>query len=229
MGRKVERTNGGRRRHPVRQDQEQAPRQQTEVGRGRPAIDRQNGGAQPASAAGSAPGRELAGARSRHPARDPDPRLAAVRRRRGRESRAAEMGRVHRPAEDGPDHRHPLRHRVVALRQQMGRRLGAHPDRSGEAQGRREARDLPLLRHLHDQRAAGGFRGRRRAAGLELAGRADQPRAWRAAARGHPEALLLEERQVDQEGRILGARQAGLLGSARLPQLRRSVAGTALR
>ena len=48
-------------------------------------------------------------------------------------------------------------------------------------------------------------------------------------ARGDPQALLLEERQVDQAHRILGARQAGLLGSARLSQLRRSVARAALR
>ncbi len=61
-------------------------------------------------------------------------------------------------------------------------------------------------------------------AGLELERRADQPRAWRAAARGDPQALFLEELQVDQAHRILGARQAGLLGSARLSRLRRSVA-----
>ena len=51
---------------------------------------------------------------------------------------------------------------------------------AGEAQGRRAARHLPFLRHLHDQRAAGRLLGRRRAAGLELERRGDQPRAWRA-------------------------------------------------
>jgi DMSO/TMAO reductase YedYZ molybdopterin-dependent catalytic subunit len=40
----------------------------------------------------------------------------------------------------------------------VGRRFCAHPDRPGQAQGRRAARHLPLLRHLQDQRAAGGFR-----------------------------------------------------------------------
>ena len=43
------------------------------------------------------------------------------------------------------------------------------------------------------------------------------------------QAVFLEERQVDQARRVLGARQAGLLGTARLPQLRRSLAGAALR
>ena len=79
-----------------------------------------------APAAGPAPGRDLAGARSRHPARDPDPCLAPVRRRRGREPDDLEMGRIHRPAQDHADDRHPLRHRLVALRQQMGGRERAH-------------------------------------------------------------------------------------------------------
>ena len=73
------------------------------------------------------------------------------------------------------------------------------------------------------------FSGRRRAAGLELERPADQPGTWRAASRSDPEALFLEERQVDQARRVLGARQAGLLGSTRLSQLRRSLARAALR
>jgi len=75
-----------------------------------------------APAARPAPGRDLAGARSRHPAGDPDPRLAAVRRWRSRQSDDLEVGRVHRSAQDDTDHRHPLRHRLVALRQQVGGR-----------------------------------------------------------------------------------------------------------
>jgi DMSO/TMAO reductase YedYZ molybdopterin-dependent catalytic subunit len=50
-----------------------------------------------------------------------------------------------------------------------------------QAQGRGAARHLPFLRHLHDQRAAGRLRRRRRAAGLELEWRADQPGTWRTA------------------------------------------------
>ena len=93
----------------------------------------------PAPAARPAPGRELAGARSRHPARDPDPRLAPVRRRRGREPDDLEMGRVHRPAQDHAHHRHPLRHRLVALRQQVGGRERARSAEAREAQGRQRS------------------------------------------------------------------------------------------
>jgi len=142
------------------------------VGRGRPAAHRQDGRPYEAPAARAAPGRDLAGARSRHPARHPDPRLAAVHRRRGRESRDLEVGRVHRPAEDHAHHGHPLRHRLVALRQQVGGRERPRPAEDREAQGRGAARHLPFLRHLHHQRATCRFLGRRCAAGVELERRA---------------------------------------------------------
>ena len=80
-------------------------------------------------------------------------------------------------ADDG----HPLRHRLVALRQQVGGRERPRPAGDREAQGGSAARDLPFLRHLHDQRAARRFLGRRRAAGVELERRADQPGTWRPA------------------------------------------------
>ena len=65
--------------------------------------------------------------------------LAAVRRRRGRGAHDLEVGRVHRPAQDHADHRHPLRDRLVALRQHVGRRERARSAGAGQAQGRRRS------------------------------------------------------------------------------------------
>jgi hypothetical protein len=54
-------------------------------------------------------------------------------------------GRVHRPAQDDAHDGHPLRHRLVALRQQVGGRERTRSAQRREAQGGSPARDLPFL------------------------------------------------------------------------------------
>src|SRR5262249_21377146 len=83
-------------------------------------------------------------------------------------------------------------------------------------------------RGLHDQRAAPGPAGRRRAPGTQARWPGSPVRAWRPVPAPHPEALLLEERQVDSLFRIPGRQRSRLLGGQRLSPARRPVEGGAL-
>src|SRR6266568_3750691 len=116
---------------------------------------------------------------------------------------------------------------MVAARHRLARRLGRHtPGRGRDVSG---VRDGVLGRRLHDQPAARGRHGRQSVGGLRLRRPAARARARRPRAHARPAALLLEERQVGTGPPAPVDRRARLLGDKRLPQLRRPMAGTALR
>jgi hypothetical protein len=62
-----------------------------------------------------------------------------------------------------------------------------------------------------------------------VGGRAADPRAWRASAHCYAAILFLEVGEMDQAHRLPRPRRSRLLGSARLPQYRRSLEGRPLR
>src|SRR6266568_1298735 len=116
---------------------------------------------------------------------------------------------------------------MVAARHRLARRLGRHtPGRGRDVSG---VRDGVLGRRLHDQPAARGRHGRQSVGGLRLRRSTARARARRPRAPARPAPLLLEERQVGTGPPAPVDRRARLLGGKRLPQLRRPMAGTALR
>ena len=126
------------------------------------------------------------------------------------------------------DARHPLRHQLVASSTPAGGRAHRRPP------GRRRLRAADrlhagaFLRRLLDQRA-GRRPGRRQGdGGAALRRRAARARPWRAGAAAGAAPLFLEVGEVGQRPAVHRARRAGLLGAARLPHLRRSVARAAL-
>ena len=92
----------------------------------------------------------------------------------------------------------------------------------------RHPRPRPLRAGLHRQPAARGPRRRRRPPGRHLRRRAARAGARLPAPAARPEALLLEERQVDPRPRVPRPRPARLLGALRLQQRRRPLEGRAL-
>ena len=106
--------------------------------------------------------------------------LAPRCRRPGREQDLVVLRRFPRRGPGAGHLGHPLRHRMVALRQPLGRCFDAPPARDRPAEARGEVRHPAQLRRLHDQRGAGRFRGRGRAAGV-AAGKASRSRASMAA------------------------------------------------
>src|SRR5262245_24231409 len=122
--------------------------------------------------------------------------------------------------------RYPLRDAVVEARYRVGRRVARH------TVGRYRRRCIicarPFLWRLHDQPAAGGPHGR---AGMDRIPfrrrRSGAGTRWpRPAAR--PASVLLEERQVGARHHVARSGRTRLLGGLWLPQLRRSMAGTAV-
>ena len=112
------------------------------------------------------------------------------------------------------DHRHPLRHHLVALRQRVAGRAGPRPSRPRDAAARGQPRhaarhdgyttNLPLM----------DFAGRGRDPGDALEGRAADPRARRPAARRGAASLLLEKRQMAEGDRADRRRPGRVLGAA---------------
>jgi hypothetical protein len=196
-------------------------------GRGRPPADRYDGGANGASAAGAAPGRDLAG---------PRPSASSPRFPR-MPGRLFVDGEVESPVTMKWDEFQALPktrlttdiHCVTAWSRYDNRWEGVSA-RDLIALVKPRASAQHVIFHSYDTYKTN----------VPLADFAadDVMLAWswndapisrehgRAAARRDPEALLLEERQVDQAHRVFRAGQAGLLGSARLSQLRRSVAAS---
>ena len=89
-------------------------------------------------------------------------------------------------------------------------------------------RARPLRAGLHRQPAAVDPRRRRRPPGRHVRRRAARARARLAAPAARPEALLLEERQVDPRPGVPRPRHPRLLGALRLQQRRRPLEGRAL-
>src|SRR5262245_30236790 len=148
------------------------------------------------------------------------------RHRGGRRIEELDVGGVPRAPEREDHEGHPLRDEVVEARHRLGGRLRRHSPRGGRS--RRRLRRRVLRRRLHDEPSS---RGRERRPGLDrirLRRRAARPRARRAGAPSRATPLLLEERKMGARPEPRRSRRAGLLGGARLPQLRRSVAGAAV-
>ena len=97
-----------------------------------------------------------------------------------------------------------------------------------QLQARRHARPRPLRAGLHREPAARGPGRRRRPPRRHVRRRATRAGARLPAAAAGPEALLLEERQVDPRPRVPEPRHPRLLGAVRLQQRRRSLEGRAL-
>src|SRR5688572_15815076 len=115
---------------------------------------------------------------------------------------------------------------MVEAGHDLGGRLGRHAARRRGDQ--RRLRDGLLGRRLHDEPAARGRDGREGLGRLRLRRRAARPRARRAGAPPRSAPLLLEEREVGARPAPDGRGRAGVLGGARLPPLRRPVAGAAV-
>src|SRR5919199_6692965 len=146
--------------------------------------------------------------------------------RRGGRASAVELGRVPRASERGRHGRHSLRDEVVEARHRVARRVRRHAARRSRDLG--GVRRPVLRRRLYDEPPA---RGRHRREGMDrvrLRRRAATRGARRPGANGRSPPVLLEEREVDTRVAPLGGRRARLLGDERVPQLRRSLAGTAL-
>src|SRR5439155_20731189 len=77
----------------------------------------------------------------------------------------------------------------------------------------------PAPRGRHGRQGVGRIRLRRRAA---------RAGARRPGAHARPSPLLLEEREVGARAAAAGGGRTGVLGDERVPQLRRSMAGTAI-
>ncbi|CAA9552222.1 MAG: conserved hypothetical protein, partial [uncultured Thermomicrobiales bacterium] len=180
-----------------------------------------------APAAGPVPDPRFPGALRRADPPLGDRSLGLRRRRRRRADPSLDLGRVPGAAERDDHRRHPLRHQVVQARHGLGGGLGRHPARRRRDQ--RSAPGGPLRRRVHHQRAARGRHGRQGVGGVRLRRRAARPGARRAGPPARAPPLLLEEREVGARPGTGGPRPPGLLGVARIPQLRRPLAGTAVR
>src|SRR3954470_17732927 len=169
---------------------------------------------------------ELPGAHRRCDAAPVDRPLELLDRRRDRRHARVELVRVPELAERGDHRRHPLRHQMVEARHGLARRLRRHTAR-GRRYGsrvraairRRWVHHQPPARRPNRGQGLGLLRVRRRTA----CARARWP-----GAHARTRALLLEEREVDPRPSAADQRRARLLGTERLPQLRRPVAGTAV-
>src|SRR5262249_48259637 len=86
-----------------------------------------------------------------------------------------------------------------------------------------------LRRRVHDEPPDRGRHRRQGVDRLRLRRRPARGRAWRARAAARAASLLLEERQVGTRARAARGRRGRVVGDLRLPHVRGSVAGTALR
>src|SRR5262249_14909716 len=105
-------------------------------------------------------------------------------------------------------------------------RLRRHVARRNRDVGR--VRDPVLRRGLHHQPSARRRHGRQGLGRIRLRRGAARARAWWSGPHARPSSVLLEEREVGAGPPASGNRRTGLLGDQRVPQLRRSVAGTAV-
>src|SRR5206468_9446813 len=111
-------------------------------------------------------------------------------------------------------------------------RLGGHPPPGAGREGRSEARGPvghhALRRRLHVRPLAGRHARRRRAGGLGPRRPTARARPRVPASAGGAQTLRVEEREVAARPRIHRPQRARVLGGARLPHPRGSLAGGAL-
>src|SRR6185312_5450353 len=145
---------------------------------------------------------------------------------RNRRSSRLELGAVPRTPLRRHHPGHPLRHELVEARHRLARRLPRHPVRGCRHQ--RRIHDGALLRRLHHQPPARRPARRKGLGRLRL--RRGRPRTRARRPRPPPRAtpLLLEERQVAPRHPHDGERRTRLLGTERLPHVRRPLARTAV-
>ena len=126
------------------------------------------------------------------------------------------------------DVRHPLRDEVEPVRHDVDGRTRPRPVRTGRRAAVGDARDRARRVRLHDERPARRHHHRRRDRRLRARRRTARTDPRWTGARRHPPPLLLEERQVGARARARGRRPSRVLGTERLPHVRRSVPRAAL-
>ena len=139
-----------------------------------------------------------------------------------------DLGRVQGAAAQAGRDGHPLRHPLDEARHGLGGRADPGDPGARPASGRRRPTSWPTPSRATPPTCRCRARRRRRPPGRHVRRQAARAGARLAAPAVRPEALLLEERQVDPRPRVPRPRHPRLLGALRLQQRRRPVEGRAL-